>query len=65
MNIQKKIKKIDKARADNYEFISELSWGDKKAYDLCINTTNLEIKRIIPALASYIRVWNDLNKNEY
>lgn len=57
--LQKKIKKIDKARAENYEFVSELSWGDKRAYDLTINTTDLEIKGIVPAVASYIRAWLD------
>lgn len=58
--LQKKIKKIDKARSDNYKFISELSWGDKKAYDLCVNTTNVEIKKIVPAVASFIKARLDV-----
>ncbi len=47
------MKRIDKARADFHDIISEYKWGEKEGYDLCLNTTGLEIKKIIPALAEY------------
>lgn len=46
------IKKIDSGRATNREFIGNGGWGDKENYDLCLNTSNIEIKKIIPSLAS-------------
>ena len=49
------MKRIDKARAEFHDIISEYRWGDKESYDLCINTTGLEIKKVIPALADYCR----------
>ena len=61
--LQRKIKKIDRSRAENYNYLSDVSWGDKSAYDLCINTTNMEIKKIVPLVAEYARVWFD-NKQQ-
>ena len=47
----RQIRKIDKERARYYEFYTGLRWGDRSNYDLCINTTNTEIKQLVPALA--------------
>lgn len=47
------IKKIDAGRVTNREFVGNGGWGEKENYDLCLNTTNVDIKRIIPPLASY------------
>ena len=52
--MENKIKQIDKNRKNYHKIISNLEWGDKRNYDLCINTSNLEIKKIIPALAEFI-----------
>lgn len=49
------IKKIDKNRADYHKIISNLEWGKKENYHLCINTSNIEIKNIVPALAEYLK----------
>ena len=49
------MKRIDKARAEFHDIISEYRWGDKEGYDLCINTTNIEIRNVIPAVAEYYR----------
>jgi O-antigen/teichoic acid export membrane protein len=43
--------------AENYAFISDTPWGDKSAYDLCINTTSTEIKSIVPVIHEYAKVW--------
>lgn len=53
--IENKIKQIDKSRKDFHNIISNIEWGEKENYDLCINTSNIEIKEIIPALAEYIQ----------
>lgn len=55
----RKIKQIDKARASSYNLISSTDWGDKKGYDLCINTTNVDIKQITPFIAKYAEQWFD------
>lgn len=55
--MEKKIIAIDKARKNYHKIISNLEWGDKSNYHLCINTTNVEIKAIIPSLAEYIEDW--------
>lgn len=55
--LENKIKQIDKNRKKYHELISNIEWGDKKSYHLHINTSELEIKQIISALADYIEVW--------
>lgn len=51
----KKIKKIDKNRASNYDLISSTLWGNKENYDLCINTSFINIDEIVPLIAKYIK----------
>lgn len=55
--LEQKIKKIDKNRKNSYALLSNRNWGEKENYNLCINTTNIEIKSIILPLASYIENW--------
>ena len=52
-----KITQIDKNRKDFHKIISNLEWGLKENYHLCLNTSNLEIKKIISPLAEYIKNW--------
>lgn len=49
------MKRIDKARASYYGLFSDAVWGSKDNYDLCINTTKLQIKKLIPSLAEYLK----------
>lgn len=55
--LEKKIKEVDKVRANYHEMISNSVWGDKRAYHLCINTTDLEIKALVPVIADYVDYW--------
>jgi len=55
--IRNKIIQIDKNRKNYHKLLSNLEWGDKKNYNLCINTSNIVIKEIIPPLAIYIENW--------
>lgn len=49
-----KIKDIDKSRKAFNSLISNTEWGNKENYNLCINTSNINIKNIINPLAEYI-----------
>ena len=54
--LERRIKQVDKVRADTYSLIASVNWGDPHNYDLCINTTNAEIKRLIPLISAYAKV---------
>ena len=47
------IKQIDKNRASHRQLLSNKKWGDKENFDLCINTTGLVIKDLIPFIIQY------------
>ena len=49
--LYKEIKHIDKGRARYYSFYTGQKWGDKSNYDMCINTTDTDVKDIVPVLA--------------
>lgn len=49
-----KITDVDKNRRAFNNLISNIEWGNKENYDLCINTSNINIKNIITPLADYI-----------
>lgn len=55
----KKIKKIDANRKKYHGMISEIPWGDKQGYHLCVNTSGREIKTIAPIVAAYYRLWRE------
>lgn len=49
----KKFKNIDKARKKHSLLLGCDSWGIKENYDLCVNTSNINIKDIVPIIAKY------------
>lgn len=51
----RRFKEIDSGRRKLHDLLGIHPWGDKAGYDLMINTTNVNIKAIIPALAEYIK----------
>lgn len=53
----KKIKTIDNGRKKMHEFVSGGEWGDMKEYDLCVNTTNVSLKEIVPSIYEYAKAW--------
>lgn len=61
--LENKIKSIDKNRKAFNNLISNSEWGKKENYNLCINTTNIEIKNIISPLSEYIESWFGGDKN--
>ena len=53
--LKQKMSGIDKNRANYYELLTGRSWGNKLNYDLCINTSGLDIKLLAQALANLFR----------
>ncbi len=51
----RRFKEIDGGRKKLHDLLGTHPWGDKAGYDLMLNTTNINIKAIIPALAEYIK----------
>lgn len=49
--LKRKIKLVDKNRSDYYKFYTNMKWGDKFNYDLCINTSNADIKKVVEYLS--------------
>lgn len=56
---EKMIKKIDSERKKLHAIISDVEWGNKDCYHLCVNTGGMEIKEIVPAIATYANAWFD------
>lgn len=52
--LRKKIKSVDKNRAQYYNFYTGKKWGDKLNYDICINTGDSDLKVIVEDLALMI-----------
>nr|WP_297174222.1 cytidylate kinase-like family protein [uncultured Agathobaculum sp.] len=55
--IEKRMRQVDAARASVHGMVSDLRWGDKAGYHLCVNTTGMSIKHAAPALANYAEQW--------
>lgn len=51
--LKKQIARIDRQRARYREVLTDTKWGDKSAYHLCINTSGLEIKSLLPTVLQY------------
>lgn len=49
--LKRKIEQINKNRADYYEFYTGQKWGAPLNYDICVNTSNIDIKIIAEAVA--------------
>ncbi len=50
---ERKINRIDGARKSVHDLYSGFNWGDKIGYNLCVNTTGVNIKEIAPLVAAY------------
>lgn len=53
------IRRVDKQRAKTHSLLCPYPWGDVRGYDLCINTSSVEIKDIIPSICAYAKKWFD------
>lgn len=55
--IKNMIKRIDKNRARTRYVIADGKWGDRKSYNLIINTTDWDIKLLAESLAPVVEGW--------
>lgn len=53
--LARKIKQVDAGRKKQRKIITDSPWGKKESYHLCINTTGVKIKSIVPSVAEFIR----------
>jgi len=53
--LEKKIRAVDKARAQYYRYYTGASLDDRLNYDLGINTSGLEIKDVASAIAALVK----------
>lgn len=54
----KKFKEIDKGRKKLHELFAGPEWGEKEGYDIMLNTSNADIKEIIPSLSELVKHFN-------
>lgn len=59
--IEREIKRIDGARKSTHDLYSPRAWGDKAGYNICINTTDTDVKSIIEPLSEIITAYFDKN----
>lgn len=53
----RKMKQIDKVRSQTRDIIGGHPWGQRNAYHLTVNTTDWEIKELVPAVADFAERW--------
>ena len=58
----RKMKQIDKNRAQTREIVGGSVWGQRDAYHLTVNTTDWEIKELVPAVADFAARWFGRNE---
>lgn len=54
-DIQRAMQMIDTERYQHHALFSSIRWGEREAYDLCINMSNFDIFKMVKPLAAYIR----------
>lgn len=60
--LEKKIISIDKERENFHKLISSMEWKNMKNYHLCINTSNMEIKKIVKSLKEMVKEYMEVKK---
>ena len=54
---EKMIKRIDKSRSRTRYLIADGEWGDRKSYNLILNTTGWDIDELAYAISDYANRW--------
>ena len=55
--LAKMIKVINRSRARTHSYLSNIPWGHKEGYHLCVNTSDTDIKAMARLLAEYAESW--------
>lgn len=53
-SILKQMKKIDNIRKSNQKIFTDMVWGAKENYHLCINTSGMKIEEMVPFLVEFV-----------
>ena len=51
----KTVKKIDKERTSFYNFYTSMKWGDARDFDLCINTSKIDIDEAVEIILATVK----------
>lgn len=60
--IERKICRVDKSRAQTRELVTGSHWGEPEAYHLILNTSTWEIEKLAPAVADFVKRWHNRSK---
>lgn len=52
--LKRHIQDVDKKRARYYQFFTGQTWGERLNYDLCINTSNRQMKELVQAIVRLV-----------
>lgn len=55
--IENNIRRIDRGRARTRELVGGGRWGESGSFHLTVNTTDWEIKELVPAVAEFALCW--------
>lgn len=55
--MERKISRVDKGRAQTRDLVTGSSWGERSAYHLTVNTSNWNMNELTLAVAEFIRKW--------
>lgn len=53
----RQMKQIDSVRSQTRELMSGSAWGQREAYHITVNTTEWNIKELVPAVADFAARW--------
>lgn len=59
--LKKKVKSIDKHRSDYYRYYTGKDWKNIENYDLCLNTSALDLDRWIEIIKAYTKAKLDIS----
>lgn len=55
--LERKLRQVDQHGPGTTPMLSDLPWGSREGYHLCVNTTGLSLKTLAPLVAEYARSW--------
>lgn len=55
--LKRRMAKVDKDRARYRALLTDSRWGDKSAYQLCVNTTGWDMPDLVGLLAPLVHAW--------
>lgn len=58
--IERNMRTVDKNRARHRDFYTDSKWGANETFHLCVNMSGMEIKKLVPVLAEYIKLWFEI-----